>query len=77
MYATAYERPKDGLLLFVSHLWDKDTDARVTLEWGTLGWTGGVQVWDALSDQVLSLEGRSLRLPLKKWEYRVIRLKPL
>ena len=65
VYATAYERKKDGLLLFVSNLGDSDADATVTLNFKAFGWSD-VLAWDALTDQPLDATGGVLRLPLAK-----------
>ncbi|OGV70043.1 MAG: hypothetical protein A3K19_24860 [Lentisphaerae bacterium RIFOXYB12_FULL_65_16] len=75
VYATAYERKKDGLLLFVSNLGDSDADATVTLNFKAFGWSD-VLAWDALTDQPLDATGGVLRLPLAKWRFAAVRIKP-
>ena len=76
VYATAYERPGEGLLMFVSNLTDGDTDATVTLHRDQLNWKGGLQVWDAVSRGVMVADGETIRLRLGPWAYRVVRVKP-
>ena len=75
VYATAYERKKDGLLLFVSNLGESDVDATVTLNLEPFGWRE-VTAWDALTERPLASAGGVLRLPLAKWRFAAVRVKP-
>jgi hypothetical protein len=75
VYATAYERPGEGLLLFVSNLGEAKADAVVTLNLKAFGWPA-VGVSDALSGAVLPGTDGVLRLPLEPWRYRVLRAMP-
>ncbi len=76
VYATAYERPGEGLLMFVSNLTDRDADATVTLHLDHLNWRGISQVWDAVSREVIVSDNGTLRWQLSPWAYRVVRVKP-
>ena len=64
VYATAYERPGEGLLMFVSNLTDRDADATVTLHSDQLNWKGIFQVWDAVSREAIVTDNGTIRLPL-------------
>jgi hypothetical protein len=76
VYATAYERPGEGLLMFVSNLTDRDTDAIVSLHRERLGWQGAPKVWDAVSQVAVATDNGNIRLRLAPWEYRVLRVTP-
>jgi len=73
IYATAYRRPGEGLLLFVSNLGDADAQATVTLNAKRLGWKGAWRAWDALSGEAIAVADGAIRLPIGSWEYRVVR----
>jgi hypothetical protein len=77
IYATAYERPGDGLLMFVSNLTDHDADARIALRMEQLGWKGVSKVWDALSRESVVVDNGTICLHLGPWGYRVIRVQSL
>lgn len=77
VYATAYERPGDGLLMFVSNLADHDADATIALRTEQLGWKGISKVWDALSRESVVVDDGTIRLHLGPWGYRVIRVQSL
>lgn len=75
VYATAYERPGEGLLMFVSNLGDAEAEASVTLNLGAFRWTR-VTAWDALRGEALPAAGGAIRFPLQAWRYRVLRVRP-
>lgn len=75
VYATAYERKQEGLLLFVSNLGEEDVAATVTLNLKPFGWDT-VTAWDALTEKPLDANGGVLRLPLAKWRFAAVRIKP-
>jgi len=75
VYATAYERKKEGLLLFVSNLGESDVEATVTLNLKPFGWNT-VTAWDALTEKPVDAAGGILRLPLAKWRFAAVRIKP-
>jgi len=76
IYATAYHRPQEGLLMFVSNLGEEDAEAAVTLTPSLLGWNSAAKAWNALreDDAAVQLDGNILRFPLKAWEYLAIRV---
>ena len=76
IYATAYERPGEGLLMFVSNLTDHDTHATITLHSEQLNWKGIAQVRDAMSHEPIAHENGRVDIPLTAWGYRVIRVTP-
>lgn len=76
VYATAYERPGQGLLVFVSNLADRAADATVTLHSERLNWRGRFHVWDAVSQRGITSEDGTIRLRLDPWAYRAVRVKP-
>jgi hypothetical protein len=76
VYATAYERPGEGLLMFISNLTDRDADATVTLHSDRLNGKGVSQVWDAVSREAIVTANGTIRLRLGPWAYRVVRVKP-
>ena len=76
IYATAYERPGQGLLIFVSNLGDRETEAKLTLHPRSLGWTGPIRASDALSQQAIPIVDDAVKLGIAPWRYRVLRLQP-
>jgi hypothetical protein len=76
VYATAYERPGQGLLLFVSNLSDRDVDAAVAIDFARLGWQGVPKVWDAVSQEAIRCDRDAVRLRLGSWRYQVVRVRP-
>ena len=75
VYATAYERKKEGVLLFVSNLGEGDVAATVTLNLKRFGW-GHVTACDALTGKPVDAGSGVLRLPLAKWRFAAVRIKP-
>jgi len=75
VYATAYRRPKDGLLLFVSNLNEADANAAVKLDLAKLGLPAKCRAWDALTGDAMGTDGGVLRFPLAAWRYRAVRVK--
>ncbi len=75
VYATAYERAGEGLLVFVSNLGDANADAVLTLNLKAFGWKTAT-VTDALSDTPLPETDGVLHFPLESWRYRVLRVRP-
>ncbi|MDD4018929.1 MAG: DUF6067 family protein, partial [Kiritimatiellae bacterium] len=75
VYATAYERKNEGLLLFVSNLGEGDVEATVTLNLKPFGWKT-VTAWDGLTGKPLDAPNGVLRLPLAKWRFAAVRVKP-
>ncbi len=73
VYASVWQLPRQGSLIVVSNLTDRDTDARLTLNLEELG-AGTGRVWDALSGETLAVERGRLRLPVESWRYRVLRV---
>jgi hypothetical protein len=76
VYATAYERPGEGLLMFISNLTDRDADATVTWHTDKLHWKDVSKVWDALTRETIAADHGAIRLQLAPWAYRVVRAKP-
>jgi hypothetical protein len=76
IYATAYERPGQGVLIFVSNLGDRETEAKLTLHPHSLGWTGPIRASDALSQQAIPIVDDAVKLGIAPWRYRVLRLQP-
>ncbi len=76
VYATAYERPDEGLLVFVSNLGDSASDVAVTLQLDQLDWKGISQVCDAVTREPIAIDGNSIRFHLGSWAYRVVRVRP-
>jgi hypothetical protein len=74
VYATAYQRSQDGLLVFVSNLGETDLSARVRLDLRRLGLTGRLSAWDALSQMPIPLADATLTLNIGPWQYRVLRI---
>jgi hypothetical protein len=74
VYATAYQRPEKGLLLFVSNLGDEPAEAKVTLKLEELGLGGEVKVWDALTGDAVPMDGEEMEFGIGSWEYRVVRV---
>jgi hypothetical protein len=76
VYATAYERKREGLLAFVSNLGDAAApEATVTLNLKAFGWQK-IGVTDALSGVAMPTEAGMARFPLEAWRYRVLRVRP-
>jgi hypothetical protein len=75
VYATAYERPREGLLLFVSNLGEASAAAAVSLNLKAFGWESAATT-DALSGAALPGADGVLRFPLEAWRYRVLRVRP-
>ena len=76
VYATAYERPGEGLLMFVSNLTDHDADTTVTLHSQQLKWPGIQKMWDAVSREPIVADNGVMRLSLGPWGYRVLHVQP-
>jgi hypothetical protein len=76
VYATAYERSREGLLIFVSNLGDNEAQATVTLHLAKLGLKGAVKVADAISGEAVTATNGVISLPLGSWRYRVLRVRP-
>jgi hypothetical protein len=74
VYATAYQRPKDGLLVFVSNLGEADAGARISLDLRRLKLPEPLSAWDALSQSAIPLAGATLELPVGRYQYRVLRI---
>jgi hypothetical protein len=75
VHATAYQRPKEGLLLFVSNLGEAEAEATVKLELAKLKLPGNCKAWDALTGAAMAIDGGVLRFPLAAWRYRVVRVR--
>lgn len=71
IYATAYQKPKDGLLLFISNLGDNKSDVSVRL---IQALPSKCKAWDALTGEAITLQNGTLRFPLETWRYRVVRV---
>ena len=76
VYATAYERPGEGLLVFVSNLGGDDVTATLAMDEGRLPWLAAASVTDALSGETIGAEDGVLQLPIASWRYRVLRVRP-
>ena len=76
IYATAYERPGQGLLIFVSNLGDRETEAKLTLYPRSLGWRGPILASDALSHQAIPIVDDAVTFGIAPWRYRVLRVQP-
>lgn len=76
VYATAYQRPGEGLLVFMSNLGEQDVQARLHLESPRLGLTASLSARDALSQTPIPVKGSTLELPIGRWQYRVLRIQP-
>lgn len=74
VYATAYQRPKDGILLFVSNLSDAPAEVTVKVNQAKLGLLGQCKAWDALSGEAMKLDHGVLCFPLASWRYQVLRV---
>jgi hypothetical protein len=75
VYATVYERPGEGLLMFVSNLADGDADATVTLHTDKLHRKDISEARDAVSREAIVVDHGTIRLRLGPWTYRVVRMK--
>ena len=69
VYATAYERPGEGLLMFVSNLGERRVEAGITVRADRLGWRGPIRSWDALTNEPIEIHESAIRLPLDAWRY--------
>ncbi len=74
VYATAYQRPGEGLLVFVSNLGEQEVQANLLLELPRLGLSGPLSARDALSQTPIPLKGPALEFPIGRWQYRVLRI---
>ena len=74
VYATAYQRPDKGLVLFVSNLGDEPAEAKVTLKLDQLSLGAQAQAWDALTGEAVQMDGGAMGLEMGSWEYRVVRV---
>lgn len=75
VYATAYERRREGLLVFVSNLGDAAVEAMVTVNLKAFGWKR-VAARDAFDGEPVDAAAGVLRFPLESWRYRVLRVSP-
>lgn len=76
VYATAYQRPGEGLLVFVSNLGEQEVQAKLHMELSRLGLSGSLAARDALNETAIPLKGATLELPIGRWECRVLRIRP-
>jgi len=76
VYATAYHRAKEGLLIFVSNLGDRDAQAVLELNPAALSWKGLGSARDALNGQPIEVRGAAMHLALPAWRYRALRVRP-
>jgi len=74
VYATAYQRPGAGLVVFVSNLGEQAVQARLSMDLPRLGLSASLSVCDALDQTTIPARGSSVELPLGRWEYRVLRV---
>jgi len=75
VYATAYERRREGLLVFVSNLGDTAAETTLTLNLKAFDWRR-IAVSDAFNGEPLAAAAGAVRFPLESWRYRVLRVKP-
>jgi hypothetical protein len=76
VYVTAYQRPGEGLLLFVSNLGEEPVRATLLLDLPRLGLSASLAARDALGETSVPLNGSALELPIGRWQYRVLRIRP-
>ncbi len=76
VYATMYERPGEGLLVFVSNLTDQDAQATLSLQLAKLGLARQARVTDALTGEAIPQDNGNLKLSIASWRYRVLRVWP-
>jgi hypothetical protein len=74
VYATAYERPSEGLLMFVSNLEDHPVDAMIKLNRDQFGWKGAPKAWNAISKEPFAITDGVMRFQMDAWQYRVVRV---
>ncbi|NLF16704.1 MAG: hypothetical protein GX595_05530 [Lentisphaerae bacterium] len=75
VYATAWERPGEGLLVIVSNLGDDAAEATVALAPKAFRWTPS-RVTDALTGEPVPLADGVVRFTLEPWRYRFLRVWP-
>ena len=76
VYATAYERKGEGLLVIVSNLGDAAVEAGVTVRLAKFGLGTRARVTDALSGETIAHDNGALKLAIDGWRYRVLRVRP-
>lgn len=74
VYVSAWQRPREGLLLVVSNLGDNETQAVVQIDSKRLNLSQLPKAQDALTAENLPIERGILRFALGSWRYRLIRI---
>ena len=76
VYATAYHRTKEGLLIFVSNLGDSNAQAVLKLNPAALGCSGLGSARDALAGEPIEVRGTAMHFALPAWRYRALWVRP-
>ena len=76
VYATAYERLGEGLLVFASNLGDSDAQANLSLQLAKFRLGKTTRVTDALTGEVIAHENGVVKVDIASWRYRVLRVAP-
>jgi len=75
VYATAYHRPGEGLMIFVSNLGDEPVDATVRIKPAGLGWEGKqLSASDGLTHGNIPIIDGAITFELKSWRYRAVKV---
>jgi hypothetical protein len=73
-HVSLYSRPGTGALCVVSNLGSATADVKVSLDLARLKLPRDVPAWDALSHRAVELSGGAFTVPLKPFDYAVVRL---
>lgn len=76
MYATAYERAGEGLLVIVSNIGDNDATAALALDSDKLPWVRRASATDALTGDEVAMAAARLQVAVPSWRCRVLRIRP-
>lgn len=73
-HVSLYSRPGTGVLCVVSNLGAAAADVKVTLDLAQLKLPGNLAATDALTHRPIALQGGTFTVPLKSFDYAVVRL---
>lgn len=73
--ASLYRHPENGILAVVSNLGRKEAKVRVAFDLGKLGLASEAKATDAMTGQLLAIEGSNLELLLDSMEWKLVWLR--